>query len=433
MTLQRRVTFALLALVSLFTLLLGGLAVLSMHEQEDELVDELVATEARRLAARLDRGGPALLLGEDPLVLADHYRAWWLGPDGRSLPGPLPPLLARLPDGPHRQARSGEELHLVVQPAAGGRLFLAYDAEQNEAKVREFGRLVLLLALLFVAMAAVLARYLAALLVAPLERVARLLDHWAPAMPSETVPADEETRLLGAFRRVQARWEQGLARDSQALANLRHEVRTPLAALRTDLEMLQDSPLAAGPAQGRLQRALTAVDAVAGALEAMRALDRHESGLAEWVPLADCVDDAWASLGDLPAERGLRLHNEVPAADRLLADRHALMTILRNLVRNAAEHAAPADCWVSHQAGRLIVEDDGPGVPADELPFVFERYYRGRLGDAPEQPPAADGERGLGLAIARQVAQMHGWELSASAVAPHGLRLTLDLSATCGV
>lgn len=432
MTLQRRVTFALLALVSLFTLLLGGLAVLSMHEQEDELVDELVATEARRLAARLDRGGPGLLLGEDPLVLADHYRAWWLSPDGRSLPGPLPAALARLPDGPHREAHTGEELHLVVLPAAGGRLFLEYDAEQNEAKVREFGRLVLLLSLLFVALAAVLARYLAALLVAPLERVTRLLDHWAPALPGEALPGDEETRLLGAFRRVQARWEQGLARESQALANLRHEVRTPLAALRTDLEMLQGSEWATDASQSRLQRALTAVDAVAGALAAMSALDRRESGLAEPVPLADCVDDAWASLGDLPAERGLRLHNEVPAADRLLADRHALLTILRNLVRNAAEHAAPGQCRVRHLSGRLVVEDDGPGVAADELPFVFDRYYRGRLSDAPSQVPAADSERGLGLAIARQVAQMHGWQLSASAVVPHGLRLTLDLSAHSG-
>ena len=437
LTLKRRVTLALVALVALFTLMQGGLAVFSLHEQEDELVDELVATEARRLAARLEAVGPELLQGPGSLVLSDHYSAWWQGPDGRSLPAPVPPRLAGLQDGPHRDESGAAELHVMVLPAAGGRLFLQFDAEQNEAKVREFGWQVLVLALLFVALAAWLARHLAGLLVAPLGRVTRLLDHWAPGAATDAVAnADEENRLLDAFARVQARWERGLARESESLANLRHEVRTPLTALRTDLEMLllslPEDPAAAEPGQpphpqrARLQRALTAVDAVASALQTARALDAGQAAPPRPVALADCVADAWASLGDLPAERGLILDNQVPAEAQVLADRHALLTILRNLMRNAAEHAAPARCRVGLSGGGLVVEDDGPGVPADELPFVFERYYRGRLADAPGAE--ASSERGLGLAIARQVAQMQGWRLSASEVHPQGLCIRLDLT-----
>lgn len=436
MTLKRRVMLALVALVAVFTMLLGALAVLSLHEQEDELVDELVALEARRLALRLDKGGPALLQGDDPLVLADHYQAWWLGPDGAGVPAPLPERLARLPDGPHRDAL-GPARHLIVMPAAGGRLFLAYDATRNDSQVRQFGWQVAWLALLFVGLAALAARLLADALVAPLARVARLLDHWAPASDAaaDAPPeADEEHRLLNAFRRVQARWERGLAREREALDNLRHELRTPLTALRTDLEMLQVSGgLATDAARQRGQRALAAVDAVAGALTSMRALSAREAASPQAVPLADCVDDAWASLGELPAQRGLVLVNAVAPGVQVWADRHALMTILRNLVRNAAEHAAPARCQVHFEQGRLSVEDDGPGIPADELPQVFDRYHRGRRVDTPQPAVGAtddddDGERGLGLAIARQVAEIQGWRLGVTAVQPHGscFVLTLD-------
>lgn len=454
LTLKHRVTLALVALVALFTLLQGGLAVLSLHEQEDELVDELVATEARRLAARLEAVGPALLGGGGSLVLSEHYSAWWQGPDGRSLPAPVPLHLAGLGDGPHRDESGASELHVMVLPAAGGRLFLQFDAEQNEAKVREFGWQVLLLALAFLVLATWLARHLADLLVAPLGRVTRLLDHWAPGAAASAASADEEHRLLDAFARVQARWERGLARENQSLANLRHEVRTPLTALRTDLEMLllawpadadvsgadATTPPPAAAQRARLQRALTSVDAVASALQTVRNLDAGQAAAPQQVGLADCVADAWASLGDLPAERGLVLDNRVPADAQGRLDRHALLTILRNLMRNAAEHAAPACCRVAPTPDGLLVQDDGPGVPADELPFVFERYYRGRRADTPatpSAPPTPDAhspeDRGLGLAIARQVAQMQGWRLTATAVSPHGLCIRLDFSGPADV
>ncbi|RZL10251.1 MAG: HAMP domain-containing histidine kinase [Rubrivivax sp.] len=436
MTLKRRVMLAMVALVALFTLVQGGIAVLSMHEQEDDLVDDLVLTEARRLGQRIDRSGPGVLAGEDALLLPDNYQAWWAEKNTPPVPSPLPASLAALDDGPHRMQDGEAEYHVMVMPVAHGRLFMRYNAERNEAKVHDFALQVLVLALIFIALAAWIARHVAGILVAPLARVTQLLDDWAPASEVDA-PAvnDEENRLLDAFRRVQARWERGLTRESEQLADLRHEIRTPLAALRTDLEMLQ---AAVAPGQGfdesvrqRLARSLVAVDAVAGTLQTVHRQAPAPGAAPAAVPLADCVDDAWTSLGELPATRGLTLANEVGRAVRAQADRHALMTILRNLMRNAAEHAAPARCTVTQQGEALIIEDNGPGIPADELPFVFERYYRGRLADAPATagPGAAVGdyERGLGLAIARQVAELQGWRLTVGAASPRGTRFTLDL------
>lgn len=438
MSLRHRVTAAMVSLVALFTLVQGGIAVLSLYGQEDELVDELVLTETRRLAARLAQGDPAAISNS---LLPEGYEAWWVGENG-AVPRPLPAQMKDLKDGPHLDSTPGAEYHIVVMPVAQGRLYVRYNAVRNEDKVRAFAVQVFLLALVFIGLAAWIARHVAAALIAPLEKVAQLLDHWAPASESQDTPAaDEGQRVLNAFQRVQGRWELGLARERERLIDIHHEIRTPLTALRTDIEMLQSRGMHDGDhasRQGsngvtssqRLQRSLIAIDAIAGALESMRALRTGQTSPAKPVLLAGCVDDAWASLGDLPEKRGLTLSNEVSEKAIAVVDRQALMAILRNLFRNAVEHAAPARMRVSHAGSCLIVTDDGPGIPEDKRAFVFDRYYHGRLTDAPAAEDldhsASDFERGLGLAIARQVAEANGWRLSVAAAIPRGTQFTIS-------
>lgn len=429
MNLQQKVRAALVALVSVFTLVQAGLAIDTMHDQEDELVDQMVAEEAQRLSRRLERLGPEVLGSADEAQVGDHYQAWWQAPDGRSWPAPVPADLLALRDGPHVLELADTDLHRVVLPAAGGRLFLQYDAVLHEDKVHVFRSQVLVLAVLFIALAVWVAHRLSVLIVGPLRQVTQLLSNWAPAEAgSPAATGDEAGELLAAFNRVQARWEAGLAREGEHAANLRHEIRTPLAALRTDLEMaLLDASLPE-PLQQRLQRTLTSADAIQGALQSVAQLQAQRGEpAAPTLPVAlhTCVQDAWESLGDWPTVRQVRLDNEVADSLQVMADRHALLTILRNLMRNAAEHAAPARCRVHVQAGALVVEDDGPGIPAADLPFVFDRYYRGRLRDSSPSTESDLMERGLGLAIARQVADLHHWRLQAEAVHPRGTRFLL--------
>jgi signal transduction histidine kinase len=134
------------------------------------------------------------------------------------------------------------------------------------------------------------------------------------------------------------------------------------------------------------------------------------------------VDDAWLSLGAYPGIGQLEFVNAVPPDTVVNVDRHALLTILRNLIRNAIEHAAPARCVVRLTDRGIEVTDNGPGIPAEDLPFVFERYYRGRLADSPGIPAA---DRGIGLAIARQLADLNGWSLTAASAAGEGARFVL--------
>ena len=418
LSLRRRVAFALVAIVTLFVSVQGVLAYLSLEEQEDEVVDELVLAEARRLAAR---AVPADL---DPL--GPNFSAWLVERDGRALPGPPPAHLGALADGQHRVRLGEAELHVVVLPAAGGRLFVQYDASQNEAKVRQFGYYLLALGALCILLGVAVALRVAAVVVAPIERLTGLLKQWAPGAGHETAGASsEESALLEAFSRVQERLERAIAREREFVANLRHEIRTPLAAARTDVEMLAVAETPGTARHDRLQRALGALDALAAQLESARALSQWRRAQAQAVDLAQCVEDAWASLGALPQARGLTLANEVAPGTVVRADPHALLTILRNLMRNAAEHAAPARCMVRADGRRIEVADDGPGIPPDDLPHLFERFYRGRRADSPGE--ADGGERGLGLAIARQMAELNGWTLRVGPGAGRGAKFVLEL------
>jgi signal transduction histidine kinase len=435
MTLQRRVMAALSGSIALFVVVLGALAFASIEEQEDALVDDIVAGEASRLADLMQRGELARIDANGLLLAGPDLDVWLLAPDGRALPEPVPRHLQGLADGVHRLAEPRANLHVAIVPTAAGRLFVQYDAERNEARVREFGLYLVGLSVLCIALGTALAALVARVVVRPIERVTARLDAWAPdARSTAASAADEETRLLDAFARVQSRLEQAMAHEREFAANLSHEIRTPLAALRTDLELLQLDPAAPGGID-RARRALSAADAIAGAVAAARAIQRQAPATPQRTALAQCVDDAWTTLGTLPQERQLRLVNEVPRDAMAMVDRHALLTILRNLLRNAAEHAAPATCTVRGGPGTIEVVDDGPGIPAADLASIFDRYWSARLADsrarkAPygAQEEGSDDSRGLGLAIAKQVADLNGWRITAASVAGSGTRFTLQLA-----
>ena len=426
MNLQRRVTFALAAMVALFVVVQAALAFLTLEDQEDVVVDEVLLAEARRLATRIERGEIDARSAVDVFNPSANLSSWLVGGSGRAAPVELPHYLSGLGEGHHRPRQVGRELHVVVLTTSAGRLYVEYDAEQNEAKVRAFGYYLIAVGALCIALGVVIARHLAKVVVAPIERLTTSLSEWAPETSIENRGvSDEESRLLAAFHGVQGRFEQAIAREREFLANVSHEIRTPLAAMRTDVELLGLALPPDFPQRERIPRMLAMIDAITGSLESARALTHRQHVGSQPVPLARLVDDAWTSLGTEPQRRGLRFANQVPPATVVDADRHALLTILRNLIRNAAEHASPAQCTVRLTTDGIEVADDGPGIAASDLPFVFDRYYRARLADAPEQ--AQDDQRGLGLAIARQMANLNGWKLTARSDAGCGTCFVLSL------
>jgi signal transduction histidine kinase len=409
MGLQKRISLALTAVIALFVTVQGYLAYRSLEEQEDRLVDDIVLIETSRLVERIEANEVRFHEAGKHLKLGTNLDAWLVmkGDDGRSL---LPADLSTLSDGAHHWHGGERIYHAMVQTIPEGRLFVRFDATRNEAFVYDFGRTLLMTGVICILLGWLMSSLLARIVVAPFRRLSEQLANWSPGERSTaTTRSDEESLLLRAFDQAQRRLEEALVREREFAANARHEVRTPLAALHTDAEMLLlTESLTEGGTQ-RVRRMMSAVASVSHGLDSLQALSIAAPGQAEPVVLAQCVDEVWDSLAHMAREAGATLSNQVPRGDVIVVDRLALMTVLRNLLRNAIEHASPGRCTVSRTAGGLVVADEGPGIAPEDRPFIFDRYFQGRLSDSPGTQRR---DKGLGLAIARQTCELRGWTLA---------------------
>ena len=443
-TLQRRISIALTAVVVLFVAIQGYLVYLSLERQEDDLVNDIVMSETRRLIARLAEGAENDLIEDRMVRLGPNMQAWLLPPgDDHAL---LPERLRDAAPGMHMHMESAgpNVYHSAVQDTPSGRLYVDYDATENEAFVYEFGGFLLLTGACFIILGWLLSVWVARIVVAPIRRLASQLADWSPSSSTPTVgTSDEESLLLQAFDQAQRRMDQALAHEREFAANIRHEVRTPLATLRTDAELILLTETGLGErTRDRLNRIIASADSVADAVEAAHALASYTPGRPEALDLAACVDTAWASLQHLNEGGQMQLRNLAGrAGERPVLDRHALMIILRNLMRNVIQHASPGNCEVRRSATGLEISDNGPGIAPEVLPRIFDRYFSARLADVtpPREGDGASAEagispeeqarragRGLGLAIAEQMAVQQHWRLAVRSTLGKGTTFILD-------
>jgi len=216
---------------------------------------------------------------------------------------------------------------------------------------------------------------------------------------------------------VAAQRARRLARQRMELvAGVTHELNTPLAAIRSAGQNLADG-VVADPEQVRrygalIEREGRRLSALVG--QALK-LAGIESGARIWRPepasVADAVQESLADCRWLLAENGTKVETDLPAdLPEVIIDRGALGLIVRNLVDNAARHAA-AGKWVGVRAHvepdghhvLLTVEDRGPGIAPEDRPHLFEPFYRGRKVVGSATPGS-----GLGLDLVRRAAAAHG-------------------------
>lgn len=409
-SLTQRVVWALTGSVALFVTALVLLSYLTFDKMEDDLVNDILSTETDRLIQHV-AADDHFLPERGARELGGAMRAW-LVRTGTAQPD-LPQALHGLGVGMHLLEPGSETWHVMVAEVEGARIYVLYDATDNEARVHDFGLFVLGVGAICIVAAYGISRRVAGVAVGPLVELTRRLANWAPGAPDLAVTRDDEAgRLVEAFNRVQNQVDRSIAREREFSVNVSHEVRTPLAAIRSDSEMMLLTATLDEGQRTRLARIVANVDNVSAALESARAMARDEPRTPERVDLAACMDDAWRGL-ELNAEAaGLAFANRIPAGSEHVLDRYAMLTVLRNLVRNAIEHAAPATLTAALRPdGALELRDDGRGIAAEELPFVFQRFYSGRLRDSADNG-SHELARGLGLAIAKRVCDMQGWQLS---------------------
>ncbi|MGE8616317.1 MAG: ATP-binding protein [Achromobacter spanius] len=429
-TLTQRVVWALTGTVALFVTALALLAYLTFDQMDDDLVNDILNTEMDRLVQHA-RASDEFMPRHGVRELGGSMRAW-MSVDGQR-PAGIPDEVLGLDNGLHLIEPGAYTWHVMVADTGRGKVYLLYDATDNEERVHDFGLIVLGVGAICVLGAYALSRRVAAVAVGPLLDLTDRLATWAPGAPDLAVTRDDEAgRLIEAFNRVQNQVDRSIAREREFAGNLSHEIRTPLAAIRSDSELMLLTQSLTPDQHQRLTRVVDNVDDVIVCLESARAMARDQLLPPAPVDIGVCMDDAWRGYEAQAGQADLRFDNQIGPGHVLTLDRYALLTVLRNLVRNAVEHAAPATLTARfHAPGVLELSDDGKGIAADDLPFLFRRYYSGRMRDsgAAEQHEAA---RGLGLAIAKRVCDMQGWLLtveSSQEPASRGTRFLLRFDA----
>uniref|UniRef100_UPI0033404F91 sensor histidine kinase n=1 Tax=Castellaniella defragrans TaxID=75697 RepID=UPI0033404F91 len=406
MSLAHRVTWAMTGSVALFLLVICLFAYEAFARMEDLLVEEVLAGQVRALRDDLAAGGvPSTIL---PARAGDggQIQAWVRG---AGEPAPEAGLFAR-DMGAHETQRDGRTWHSWVEAVPQGRLYVLYDATAHENRFRAFGGMLAAGAAAAIGLAWLLARQLARRVVAPIRAVSDRLSAWGQgSAPTPEPHGDEATQLIVAFNRIQDHVDRSMAFERQFAANLSHELRTPLAALRSDSEMALLEAAPDSPLRARLQRMLAQVDAAASSLSAAVAMNSADPARIQPVDLADVLGEAWFAMRPRAQARGLTLLNQIPPGNIHRLDPYALLIVLRNLLRNAIEHAAPATLTVSlEKPATLRFHDDGPGIPAEQL----ARLQEWRDGRADLKPGHAVEPGGLGLTIAQRVCDLHGWQLT---------------------
>ncbi len=243
---------------------------------------------------------------------------------------------------------------------------------------------------------------------APVIGFAGAIDARAPgdSTPARLDGLPAELQPVGlAVNRLFARVEDALQHERALTADAAHELRTPLAALRAQAQVALRARDEAERGQA-LQALIGGVDRATRLVETVLTLARLDASSIDRaalpaIALAGIATQTADALKALPRARSIRVDVEVPALT-IRADPDSLPIALRNLGENALRHAASRLRIEARAAGdevTIAVRDDGPGMTADQRARAFDRFYRGG---------ADGGGAGLGLALVRRVAEMHG-------------------------
>jgi len=227
-------------------------------------------------------------------------------------------------------------------------------------------------------------------------------------------PNDELKQLADTFDAMLARIDAAFVAQQQFLADASHELRNPLAIIRTNADLALSDP---DPQQDELRQAVVVVkrasDRMARLVDDLLALARREAPTLAVEPVdlgrvaSEASDEFLA-----PAEaRGIVLDRAVAPGVVVMGDSDALKRAIANLLENAVR-LAPVDSRIRLAVGSerdlawIAVSDEGPGIAPEHQPKVFDRFWRADKGRS-----RADGGTGLGLSIVRQIAQTHGGDV----------------------
>jgi two-component system OmpR family sensor kinase len=406
-----------------------------------EAISSALAEASSETSSRL------IVLDAKGIVLADSQRASAIGSSYSTRPEIAQALAGEYGAATRRTDLGRVALYVAWPIRVGGRIVGATYASSTTFSIltllSDYRQQLALLIVAYLVIAFVSAEVLGRWLTRPLSKlesgaVALASDHSVRVVPE----GPREIRALADALNLLAQdietstsvlYEEE-RRKSRFVSDVSHELRTPLTAIRGAAETLLDEGVSEEDRRRFLSRIVNESDRLARLANDLLTLQRIEGATGELplrpVDLRQVAAIAAESLEPLAAEHAVTVSVEGEAPP-VLGDRDRLQQVLANLVDNATR-MSPRGGRVEVRLSRdregwtvVTISDEGPGIPKEDLPRLFDRFYRSEMSRT-----RATGGAGLGLAIVRAIVTAHGGEISARNLPAGGAQFAVRLPST---
>lgn len=325
---------------------------------------------------------------------------------------------------------------LVTRRGAVGILQVGLSLALVDAVRSTLASILFFLALISIVLAALLASVAVQRTLQPLEMVTEVAttitraDDLSRRIPTPPNSDDEVGRLIQAFNQTLSRLESLFTTQRRFIADVSHELRTPLTVIKGEVSLMRK--MKCGDEES-LQSIESEVDRLSRLVGNLLLLAQAESGRLPLdlkpVEMDTILLEVFQQMRTLAGEK---VHLEIATLEQvsLIGDRDRLKQVLLNIVGNAVQYT-PAGGVVTlgltqtDGYARITVSDTGPGIPEEDLPYIFERFYRGEKSRTRSQGQASG--FGLGLSIAYWIVQVHGGKIDVTSVVGKGTTFIIHL------
>jgi signal transduction histidine kinase len=263
-------------------------------------------------------------------------------------------------------------------------------------------------------------------------------QNWELHLPSGTQETTELQPLIDSMQTMLGRLQRSFTQQREFLGNAAHELKTPVTVLKSTLQSLLQRPRNSEDYQTGLANCLEDLERLEKLLQWMFRLARAE----QWaygaqrpdlqvIDMAGTCEEAIERIHHLADAHGTTIELARNGSVPLRADPEDLQLVWTNLLENAVRHGREGGLVKVSVAcnnggpARIVFEDQGPGIPAADLPHIFDRFYRGDRSRS-----RATGGYGLGLAISKALIEAYGGNITADSAPGRGTRMIVELPLT---